>query len=115
MKLEVGTFPVNDIVFGGERLSSIQAFSQHCAYVPGLDSQYPTLTCRQVLMHAASVLCNDTKSEIDERVTALLEVLGLTKCADTLVGGYVGMKGLSGGQKKRLSIGVALLREPKVL
>lgn len=37
---------------------------------------------------------------------------GLTACADTLVGSEVaGIKGISGGQKRRVSVGFALLAQ----
>ncbi|CAD7964494.1 unnamed protein product [Amoebophrya sp. A25] len=98
-----------------ESMQSLQDFTQHCAYVPAVDAQFPTLTCREVLANTAAILSNDTPEEIADRVEALLDLLGLQKCADTKVGGYVGMKGMSGGQKKRLALGVALLREPKIL
>ncbi|CAD7924155.1 unnamed protein product [Amoebophrya sp. A120] len=104
-----------EITHGGERLGNISDFSRHCAFVPCVDSQYPTLTCRQALTHTASILSNDTTEEITDRVNALMDLLGLTTCADTVVGGYIGLKGMSGGQKKRLALGLALLREPKVL
>eukprot|EP00391_Amoebophrya_sp_Ameob2_P008139 CAMPEP_0178991084 /NCGR_PEP_ID=MMETSP0795-20121207/5323_1 /TAXON_ID=88552 /ORGANISM="Amoebophrya sp., Strain Ameob2" /LENGTH=1425 /DNA_ID=CAMNT_0020682737 /DNA_START=681 /DNA_END=4958 /DNA_ORIENTATION=+ len=104
-----------DVTHGGERLCNISDFSRHCAFVPCVDSQYPTLTCKQALTHTAEILSNDSKEQIEDRVQALIDLLGLTTCADTKVGGYVGMKGMSGGQKKRLALGLALLREPKVL
>lgn len=41
-------------------------------------------------------------------------MLGLSTCADTLVGGPL-VKGISGGEKRRLSLAVELLSDPAVL
>jgi len=104
-----------NIKFGNEPIDTLEKFSKTCAYVPTLDAQYPTLTAKQALKYTAKILSGDHDAIIEQRVEALLELLGLQVCKNTLVGGYVGLKGLSGGQKKRLAIGLALLREPKVL
>ena len=44
----------------------------------------------------------------------LLSVTGLTSCADTKAGGFL-FKGLSGGQRRRLSLAVALVKEPSLI
>jgi hypothetical protein len=49
-----------------------------------------------------------------ERVQDIMEHLGLLECADTKAGNIF-LKGMSGGQKKRLSVGLALLKSPKLL
>ena len=51
---------------------------------------------------------------MERRVSSLLRLMGLESCADTKVGNAF-FQGLSGGQKKRLSIAVALLSSPLVL
>jgi ABC-2 type transporter len=43
-----------------------------------------------------------------------LEELGLTDCADTMVGGAL-IKGISGGQRKRTSVGVELVTKPALV
>ena len=40
--------------------------------------------------------------------------LGLTKCADTLIGNVM-IKGISGGERKRTSIGVELITNPSLI
>ena len=47
-------------------------------------------------------------------VSDLINRLGLTKSADSVVGGAK-KRGLSGGEKKRLSIGAELIAEPMLL
>jgi ABC-type multidrug transport system ATPase subunit len=40
--------------------------------------------------------------------------LGLEKCRNTMVGGFY-MKGLSGGERKRTSIGYELVTNPRLI
>jgi ABC-type multidrug transport system ATPase subunit len=44
----------------------------------------------------------------------MLEALGLSHCADTLVGGPL-IKGISGGERKRTSVGVELVTKPALV
>ena len=46
-----------------------------------------------------------------EQVDAIIKYLGLESCRDTRVG-TVFAKGISGGQKRRLSIGIELVTQP---
>jgi ATP-binding cassette subfamily G (WHITE) protein 2 len=74
--------------------------------------EWAFLTCREVLMYAAQLFHGgDTASA---SVDTLLDVMGLSDCADTKVGNAF-IQGLSGGQKKRLSLAVGLLNRPVVL
>lgn len=50
---------------------------------------------------------------VEDKVDALLEELGLTECANVLIGGPL-IKGISGGQRKRTSVGVELITNPAV-
>ncbi|KAJ3095113.1 hypothetical protein HDU97_007254 [Phlyctochytrium planicorne] len=75
----------------------------------------PALTARETLMYAAMLrLPHLTKKERAARAEKVLWELGLKDCADTVVGGE-GVKGLSGGEKRRLSVGLAMLTDPAVL
>ena len=48
------------------------------------------------------------------RVQEMIELLGLEKCADTIVGNTQ-IRGLSGGEKKRVNIGIELICQPNLL
>ena len=50
--------------------------------------------------------------ETNERIDTLLTKLGLSGQSDTIVGDIF-LKGLSGGQKRRLSIALEALSEPQ--
>ena len=49
-----------------------------------------------------------------ERVEEILQDLKLVKCQDTKIGGDL-IKGVSGGERKRTSIGVELISNPSLI
>lgn len=55
-----------------------------------------------------------TKSERRKRINSLLDSFGLRKQADTLIGTPI-RKGISGGQKRRVSVASQLITAPKLL
>jgi ABC-2 type transport system ATP-binding protein len=68
----------------------------------------PFLTGREH-MRLQSALHGLGKQEREQRGTELLERVGLTEAADRKVGGY------SGGMKRRLDLGLALVHRPELL
>jgi ABC-type multidrug transport system ATPase subunit len=84
-------------------------------FVPQDDLLVDDLTVFQNLYYAAK-LCfsNKTEDEIQRLVMKVLEDLGLEETKDLRVGSPL-QKTISGGQRKRLNIGLELLREPAVL
>jgi ABC transport system ATP-binding/permease protein len=84
-------------------------------FVPQDDLLIEDLTVYQNLYYAAKLCFSDKKEEdIDSLVLHVLEDLGLTEIKDLKVGSPL-QKTISGGQRKRLNIGLELLREPAVL
>ena len=55
-----------------------------------------------------------TKAQKRERVSTVITALGLDTCKDTIVGGFF-RKGISGGERKRTSVGHELLINPSLL
>jgi len=55
-----------------------------------------------------------SEAAIEMVVARILRRLGLVGCKDTMVGGFM-RKGLSGGEKKRTSIGYEMITEPSLL
>ncbi len=84
-------------------------------YVPQDDLLIEELTVFQNLYYAAK-LCFSHYSEeqLDALVLKTLQNLGLSETKDLKVGNVM-QKTISGGQRKRLNIGLELLREPAVL
>jgi ABC transport system ATP-binding/permease protein len=84
-------------------------------FVPQDDLLIEDLTVYQNLYYAAKLCFSDKKeAEIDTLVNHVLEDLGLVETRHLKVGSPL-QKTISGGQRKRLNIGLELLREPAVL
>ena len=84
------------------------------AYVQQEEVFFSKLTVRETLIYSARMkLPAQTISwaMVEQRVCEVLEDLNLTECADTMIGNYL-MRGISGGQMKRLSIGIELIVDP---
>ena len=95
----------------GRVLEGSIAGCERCAYVQQEEALVGVLTTKETL-HTAAALVGGAAAR--QRADALLDELGLTSCADVIVGTIL-LKGLSGGQKRRLSIAVELVAEPKTL
>ncbi|MGE0590810.1 MAG: ATP-binding cassette domain-containing protein [Cyclobacteriaceae bacterium] len=84
-------------------------------FVPQDDLLIEDLTVYQNLYFAAKLcFAHLSEKEIDTLVMRTLEDLGLVETKDLTVGSPM-RKTISGGQRKRLNIGLELLREPNVL
>lgn len=84
------------------------------AYLPQQDVLSARLTCRETLMFAADLKLDKPKEEKAQIVDQLILELGLKDCADTLVGDST-HRGLSGGEKRRLSIGTQMVANPSIM
>eukprot|EP00189_Rhodosorus_marinus_P001181 CAMPEP_0113964168 /NCGR_PEP_ID=MMETSP0011_2-20120614/6965_1 /TAXON_ID=101924 /ORGANISM="Rhodosorus marinus" /LENGTH=614 /DNA_ID=CAMNT_0000976391 /DNA_START=325 /DNA_END=2166 /DNA_ORIENTATION=- /assembly_acc=CAM_ASM_000156 len=82
-------------------------------YVEQEDHMYASLTVRETLMFAAKFYCKES-SVRKPRVEETLRVLGLTEQAEVKVGGIF-VRGISGGQRRRLAVGTQLLALPSIL
>lgn len=84
-------------------------------YVPQDDLLIEELTVHQNLFYAAKLCFAKTSDEeLHALVDRVLTSLGLKDTSDLKVGNPL-QKTISGGQRKRLNIGLELLREPSVL
>jgi ABC-type multidrug transport system ATPase subunit len=86
------------------------------AFVAQDDSLQITATPREAIRFSAKLrLSRDTTDdELDKLTTRMIHELGLVSCADTLVGGPL-LKGISGGERKRTSVGVELVVRPALV
>lgn len=84
-------------------------------YVMQQDYLLDFLTVKETLNFAARLrLRHMTAAERAERVGRVMQELGLNSCQNVPVGGEQ-KKGLSGGQKKRVSIAIEMLDDPRLL
>ena len=90
-------------------------FRQISCYVMQSDVLLSSATVRESIATSALLKLPRTVSRRDKlkRVEEIVRELGLVSCANTLIGDEVlGIKGISGGQKRRVSIGVELVKDP---
>lgn len=75
-----------------------------------------TLTVRESIMYSASLRLPDktSREEKEAIVSSTILEMGLTACQHTFVGNFW-LRGLSGGEKRRLSIALQILTRPRLL
>ena len=86
---------------------------QIAGYVTQDDHLLSNLTVRETLTYAALLKLprNLSTDEKLKQVEAVIQELRLTKVANTLIGGPF-IRGVSGGERRRVSIGLQLLTNP---
>ncbi|XP_037927304.1 ATP-binding cassette sub-family G member 4 [Teleopsis dalmanni] len=100
-----GQFELN----GKER--NLLTFRKLCSYIPQEFAMLDLLTVEETLKVSADLKLSTDKSakEKQEIIDDVLQILNMVKCRDNLVGT------LSGGERKRLSIGVELITNPPIM
>lgn len=95
---------------------TINELSKISGYVTQFDnSLIPHLTVRETFYYQAKLrLKVKEHPRIPSIINTLIREMGLVDCADTVVGNEI-LKGISGGERRRVSIGIQLLSKPKVL
>ena len=84
-------------------------------HIPIDDLYFESLTVYETLKFAANLKLPPSlsKKERLQRVNTIIDELDLNKCRDTIIGS-VG-SGISGGERRRLAIGLEILNEPSLL
>lgn len=95
---------------------SVSDLRTQTGFVPQDDTMLNMLTVRQLLNHSAytRLPAELTTEEKDKRVSEAMELLNLSHIADVVVGDDVN-RGVSGGEKKRVSIAMELVADPLLL
>ncbi|KAK7852117.1 abc transporter g family member 11 [Quercus suber] len=86
------------------------------AYVTQDDNLMTTLTVREAMYYSAQLQLPDSMSKSKKKEIACITIkeMGLEDAMDTRIGGS-GAKGISSGQKRRVSICIEILTRPKLL
>jgi ABC-type multidrug transport system ATPase subunit len=103
-----------NIYINGVEKDKIKNFAQISAYVQQDDILFQTMTVRECLEFAAKLKLKGTLESKISRVNDLITELRLNKCQNTKIGGPL-VKGVSGGERKRCSIGVELITDPTLI
>lgn len=117
-------------ISGGHYINGVASDSPSCkflrqwlrhntSYVRQADVIFPRLTVREHLVHAAWMMLPQymTAEAKLRRVWQVMRLLELRECADTICGdgGVTVEGGISGGQRRRVSVATQLLKMPAVL
>lgn len=109
----------NDLIRAGQ--TTISSDGPHTnpvkqvAYVRQEDMLLPSLTVRETLQYAADLSMRSTPSaERSAAVQKIISILRLSHCANTKIGDNW-HKGCSGGESRRTSIGIQILRDQPIL
>ncbi|KAK7422801.1 hypothetical protein QQX98_001362 [Neonectria punicea] len=108
--------PRGKLTFNGA-VPSDSVIRSVCSYVcQDDDALLPSLTVRETLRFAAGLRLPSfmDKDEKNRRAEEVLLKMGLKDCADNLIGNDL-IKGVSGGEKRRVSIAVQVLTDPRIL
>ncbi|XP_050875656.1 ABC transporter G family member 5 [Lathyrus oleraceus] len=91
-------------------------FRKISGYVTQKDTLFPLLTVEETMMFSAKLRLNLPQEKLCSKVKSLIQELGLSHVARTRVGdGDDRIRGISGGERRRVSIGVEVIHDPKVL
>ncbi|GLT31252.1 hypothetical protein SLA2020_060000 [Shorea laevis] len=107
--LAARTSPTSGTLLLNSTAINPSSFRKLSAYVPQHDACLPLLTVSETFAFAANLLFPKT-SHINGIVTSLMTELRLTHLANTMLA-----HGLSGGERRRVSIGLSLLHDPAIL
>ncbi|KAM1038693.1 hypothetical protein ACFX13_034073 [Malus domestica] len=86
------------------------------AYVTQDDNLIGTLTVRETISYSARLRLPDKMAWSEKRalVESTIIEMGLQDCADTVIGNWH-LRGISGGEKRRVSIALEILTRPRLL
>ncbi|KAJ3265513.1 ATP-binding cassette sub- G member 2 [Chytriomyces hyalinus] len=110
-----GSELTGDILINGEARNP-STWRNICSYVEQDDLMFTNLSVEETLTYAAQLRLPSkfTEAEKKEKVDKIIMQLNLNNCRKTWIGDSL-VRGISGGERKRVSIGVELVTDPKIL
>lgn len=80
------------------------------------DNLIGTLTVRETITYSARLRLPDKMAWSEKRalVESTIVEMGLQDCADTVIGNWH-LRGISGGERRRVSIALEILTRPRLL
>ncbi|KAK1283542.1 ABC transporter G family member 14 [Acorus calamus] len=103
-----------DITYSGSRFCN--SVKRNMGFVTQDDILYPHLTVHETLLYTALLRLPNTltRQEKAAQADSVLAQLGLSACRNSIVGGPM-VRGVSGGERKRVSIGQEMLINPSLI
>lgn len=104
----------NGLIYLNSEEIEPETVSEYSSYVMQDDVLMETLTPTELFTFIAKLKADKTEEEYKQQVQEIIDILKINKCKDTRIGS-VEKKGLSGGEKKRVSIGCEIISNPSIL
>ncbi|CAG9829456.1 unnamed protein product [Diabrotica balteata] len=99
---------LGEVLVNDEQRNNVSFRKQSC-YIMQNDDLQPLLTVLESMRVAADLMLSTSKTDKDNKIKSILESVRLWNMKHTRT------DALSGGQKKRLSVALELLRDPQVM
>ena len=105
-----------DIYINGEKMKDIDKVRSKIGYITQFSDFYTKSTVSENFNFVADMIYANilSKKEISDIVESIIKQLRLEICRDTIIGND-SIRGLSGGERKRVAIGVELIGNPSLL
>ncbi|XP_058107851.1 ABC transporter G family member 23 [Magnolia sinica] len=114
-RIKSAKFDPKSISLNDHPITSPTQLRRICGFVTQEDNLLPLLTVKETLMFSARFRLKGMKAiEKEERVDLLMQELGLVHVANSFIGDEE-TRGISGGERKRVSIGVDVIHDPPIL
>ena len=100
---------------GASEFDSIEPFKRIVGFVPQEDIMHSELTVVEAITFASLLKNRSSVSHSDrfQMVEEVIDVLGLKKCRNSVIGDQE-TRGVSGGQRKRVSIALEIVGNPSI-
>ncbi|XP_074662481.1 ATP-binding cassette sub-family G member 5-like [Tubulanus polymorphus] len=104
-----------DVFFNQSRVTQ-SLMQEHASYVMQSDRLLPNLTVQETLTYIAHLkfASNISGFSIKQQVMRVINEMGLRHVMTSRIGGHMN-RSLSGGEKRRVTIAIQLLQDPKIV
>ena len=111
-----GDVQLNETLMNCNNMNNFEYLRESIAFVLQEDILLPTELAREAIEVSAMLRLPNSmsKQQKQDKVQEILQALDLVKCSETKIGGKA-VRGLSGGERKRVSIGIELVTDPNIL
>lgn len=114
-KIHSGTGKVTGMIcFDGKQIPSAGELKKYSSYLRQEDIFHVNLTPREVLRFSLNMTSNESDEVKTKKINETLKQLNLEKCADSRIGNFES-KGISGGEKRRLSMAMEFINDPSIV
>ncbi|XP_048580933.1 putative white-brown complex homolog protein 30 [Nematostella vectensis] len=105
-----------EIFINGKKEDDLDMYRTITGFVPQEDVMHRNLTVKEVLRYQAELRLSSIvkKAMKEERIHQIIELLELERIQDSQIGDETN-RGISGGQRKRVNIGMELVVDPTLL